>query len=264
MGHSNKFSPSTGQTRRPGVRTTLGTVPAEGKECVWMSAGVLSYRLCDRDFDCEHCPLDSALHGGKSDTRATLTPGEWGQSGYRLYPQDRHFSSSHTWVQELESTSVRVGVDALLAWLLIDASAVKLPAANAWIERGEAAATIFTKGGKLTVPAPVSGRVLTKNEAAVGCPELVVSSPYGAGWLLDLAVTPVSKNKEFTRLLCGPDMETLSRGHLHGFHHRTDALLAAKPARVGATLNDGGTPLGDPRAMLGPARYLKLVQELLT
>ena len=229
-----------------------------------MSAGVLSYRLCNRDFDCERCPLDSALQSGKSGTRAALIPGEWGPSGYRLYPQDRHFSSAHTWVQDLGSTSARMGVDALLAWLLIDASAVKLPAPNAWIERGEVAATIFTKGGKLTVPAPVSGRVLAQNEAVVGCPELVISSPYGAGWLLDLAVEPVGKNKDFTHLLCGSDMETLSRGHLHGFHHRTDALLAAKPARVGATLNDGGPPLTDPRAMLGSARYLKLVQELLT
>ena len=29
--------------------------------CVWVTAGVLNYKLCDRDFDCEHCPLDAAL-----------------------------------------------------------------------------------------------------------------------------------------------------------------------------------------------------------
>jgi hypothetical protein len=31
--------------------------------CVWMLSGVLNYRLCDRDLDCEHCPLDRALRG---------------------------------------------------------------------------------------------------------------------------------------------------------------------------------------------------------
>jgi hypothetical protein len=31
--------------------------------CLWMLSGVLNYRLCDRDFDCEHCPLDRALRG---------------------------------------------------------------------------------------------------------------------------------------------------------------------------------------------------------
>lgn len=33
------------------------------RTCVWMDAGVLTFKLCDRDFDCEHCPLDAALHG---------------------------------------------------------------------------------------------------------------------------------------------------------------------------------------------------------
>jgi len=264
MGSNSKISTITSQPRHAGGRGPLGTVPAESKECVWMKAGVLSYRLCDRDFDCEHCMLDTALHGGSSGVSASWTPGEWGPSGYRLFPQDRNFSPKHTWVLELSSTSVRVGVDALVAWLVSEVSAVKTPAAGTWLDRGEVAATLVTKGGKLTIPAPISGRVLGFNEAAVGCPELVVSSPYGAGWLIDMAVEPANRNKQYDQLLCGPDMEKLSRGHLHNFHHRTDTLLAARPARVGATLADGGSALTDPRAMLGPARYLRLVQELLT
>ena len=34
--------------------------------CVWMRAGVIRFWLCDRDFDCEHCPLDAALRGRAS------------------------------------------------------------------------------------------------------------------------------------------------------------------------------------------------------
>lgn len=33
----------------------------EPLKCIWMLAGVLTYRLCDRQYDCEHCPLDAAL-----------------------------------------------------------------------------------------------------------------------------------------------------------------------------------------------------------
>ena len=32
--------------------------------CVWVSAGVLSYRPCDREYECEGCPLYLALRGG--------------------------------------------------------------------------------------------------------------------------------------------------------------------------------------------------------
>jgi hypothetical protein len=92
----------------------------------------------------------------------------------------------------------------------------------------------------------------------------VVSAPYGAGWLIDLDLEAGRKHRQFAELLCGPDMEKLSRSHLHSFHRRTDDLLAARPSRVGATMADGGKPLTDPRAMLGASRYLRLVQELLT
>jgi len=36
--------------------------------CVWMTAGVVSYRLCNRAFDCDHCPLDRALREGARGT----------------------------------------------------------------------------------------------------------------------------------------------------------------------------------------------------
>ncbi|MEN8151646.1 MAG: hypothetical protein ABFS86_17655 [Planctomycetota bacterium] len=34
----------------------IGEVP-----CVWMAAGVLTFRLCDRDLECGDCPLDRAI-----------------------------------------------------------------------------------------------------------------------------------------------------------------------------------------------------------
>ena len=33
-------------------------LPADAKPCVWMTAGVVAYKICDRSFDCENCPLD--------------------------------------------------------------------------------------------------------------------------------------------------------------------------------------------------------------
>lgn len=46
--------------------------------CVWMRAGVIRFWLCDRDFDCEHCPLDAALRSRSwsSPDDATLSDSE--------------------------------------------------------------------------------------------------------------------------------------------------------------------------------------------
>jgi glycine cleavage system H protein len=252
----------SGATAREG--TALGTVPRDGQACIWMRAQVLSYRLCDRDFDCDQCPLDAALHGRGQGSTVAQEPGGWGQTGYRLYPQDRQFSPGHAWACPLDANAVRVGVDALVAWLVARTVGVKLPKIGSRIGRGDVVATLLVDGGQLEVHAPVSGIVLAHNTIAIGCPELVAAAPYGAGWLVDIGIGTELGKEEMDRLLCGPDMETLSRVHLHEFHSRTDTLLAGRDASVGATMADGGTPLSDPRAMLGARRYLELVQELLT
>ena len=36
--------------------------PDEGeKECVWMRARVVNFKLCDRDYDCSECHFDKAM-----------------------------------------------------------------------------------------------------------------------------------------------------------------------------------------------------------
>ena len=35
-------------------------------KCVWMTAGILTYKLCDREMDCEHCLLHRALSENSS------------------------------------------------------------------------------------------------------------------------------------------------------------------------------------------------------
>jgi len=37
----------------------------EVKECIWMKAGVIAYRLCTRNYDCKNCEFDQALIDGK-------------------------------------------------------------------------------------------------------------------------------------------------------------------------------------------------------
>lgn len=54
-------------------------VPKE-QRCVWMAAGILSYQLCEREFDCDQCPLDKAMrmhisHGtGRARVRKQASP----------------------------------------------------------------------------------------------------------------------------------------------------------------------------------------------
>ena len=53
--------------------------PAGALPCVWMSAGLVAYKLCDRGFECEGCPFDQAMRGARP---ALPRPAGWDAAGW--------------------------------------------------------------------------------------------------------------------------------------------------------------------------------------
>jgi len=43
------------------IRESIKIVPPGKKKCVWMEAGVVSYKLCDNNYDCPTCVYDHAM-----------------------------------------------------------------------------------------------------------------------------------------------------------------------------------------------------------
>ena len=51
--------------------------PPGALPCVWMSAGLVSFKLCDREGECEGCPFDRAMrepHGRPVRHRRSIQP----------------------------------------------------------------------------------------------------------------------------------------------------------------------------------------------
>ena len=42
-------------------RESMKIVPPGKKKCVWMEAGVVSYKLCDNNYDCPTCVYDQGM-----------------------------------------------------------------------------------------------------------------------------------------------------------------------------------------------------------
>jgi glycine cleavage system H lipoate-binding protein len=60
-------------------RELIEVVPAWERKCRWMEVGVISYKLCTRNYDCASCPLDQALTEelGPDISQAPAKPGEY-------------------------------------------------------------------------------------------------------------------------------------------------------------------------------------------
>jgi glycine cleavage system H protein len=164
---------------------------APAQTCVWMDAGVIAFRLCDRGFACDHCPFDAAvrrdpraaIQGDAPEARPAPPLAAW------AFPPDRLYTSGHLWVQVIRDGRVRTGIDACGARLVRGVQQVR---ASPWpdeLKRDELLCVLVVDRGELPIGAPVAGRPCRWNEALESRPALIGSEPYSGGWLAELDMT---------------------------------------------------------------------------
>jgi glycine cleavage system H protein len=111
-----------------------------------------------------------------------------------VYPEDLKYTSEHEWVRspgEAEG-SVRIGITDFAQEALGDIVYVSLPEVGEDIESGAAVGELESTKSVSDVYAPLTGKVVARNEALDGTPELVNSDPYGEGWLLEIVPSDAS------------------------------------------------------------------------
>ena len=105
-----------------------------------------------------------------------------------MYPEDLKYTSEHEWVRspgESES-SVRVGITHFAQDALGDIVFASLPEVGAEVEAGTPIGELESTKSVSDVYAPLAGKVVARNEALDGSPELVNTDPYGEGWLFEV------------------------------------------------------------------------------
>jgi glycine cleavage system H protein len=235
-------------------------LPESSLPCVWMIAGLLTYRLCDRGYECERCPLDAAIRGvdlAPPPQGAAEIPAPSPAWGIR---DDRRYHPAYGWVETLDEGRFRWGIDGLMARLFDQITSVVLPAPSTELQQGQIACWLLDDGELIPLRSPVSGKVTRTNQAVQRDPGLVMTAPYEDGWLVELraagekAADPGLSSAAERRESAARQMAKLHRAALG--HVRGDA-------RVGPTAADGGVRLTDIRRMLGTHRYHRLIQTVL-
>src|SRR6516225_552687 len=146
-------------------------------ECLWMEAGVVDYKLCDRSFDCEHCPFDEAVQSrsAKLIVSADLfADGEISPAG-ELAP-DLFFHAGHSWARVEDQGLVRTGLDDLGQRILGRVYSVSFPGERL-VHQGNSFCRLTEQSGIAVLPVPVSGQIRQTNPNIVQQPELVNHDP---------------------------------------------------------------------------------------
>jgi glycine cleavage system H protein len=166
----------------------------------------------------------------------TVGEPEISYSGLRL-ATDAAAHPRHSWAR-FTSGGVAVGADDLVQAALGPVEAVELPSVGSRIKQGDPLFSLRRGNRSVRLRAPVSGTVVTRNEALVDRPQLINESPFADGWVVRLRADNV--REEGRSLFQGKQ----ARGWFRQEVDRLIGTVASKGA-VMRTLPDGGTVVED-------------------
>jgi glycine cleavage system H protein len=109
-----------------------------------------------------------------------------------MVPQDLRYTKEHEWVR-LEGDVATVGITDYAAHELGDVVFVELPEVGRKVAQLSPVGVIESVKAVSDLFAPLSGEVVETNPDLTGKPELLNTDPFGAGWMLRIAVSDKSQ-----------------------------------------------------------------------
>jgi len=106
-----------------------------------------------------------------------------------LIPNELKYTKEHEWVSPAGAAlTFRMGITDYAQGALGDIVYVQMPKIGESVRADAVCGEVESTKSVSEIFAPVTGKVVAVNEALADQPELINSEPYGAGWLIEIAV----------------------------------------------------------------------------
>jgi glycine cleavage system H protein len=264
-------------------RSFYPIIPEGENHCVWMDAGLVSYKLCDKEFECDSCPFDGVMktrHPGPG-RRSVKAEAEHRAPAFHasaslvdevifqlleplrntIFPDDRVYFANHLWLRRMSGGECQIGVDHCLSQLLRPLLGVVLINAPAGVEAHSPFAWLLREKHTLTLRSAVTGAVTAGNSALAARPSILTSDPYGRGWIVTVSPRPDAVD------LPGSHSPDAFRELVPDLIARIEAFIGAtfskRPPELGPSLPGGGRPIETIEELIGRERYRQLLSAVL-
>ena len=104
-----------------------------------------------------------------------------------MIPSDLRYTSDHEWVR-VDGDTATIGITQFAADQLGDVVFVDLPSPGTALEQFGTFGVVESVKAVSDLYAPVSGEVSEANAELSAKPELLNSDPFGAGWMIKVAI----------------------------------------------------------------------------
>ncbi len=254
-------------------------IPQNERKCVWMEAGVVSYKICDRDFHCETCPLDIGLRGDqakvinhpklnflkKTRKKEKAHSNMLTSTCKRLFKfkldESRYVNPGHCWVEIRNKNRVRIGLDDIVGTALGSIDEIILPKENDYLERGASCGQIIQFEHIFSIVSPVSGTVKAVNRGLERFPNKIILDPLKSGWLLEIEPDNLQTDLQYCRT--GDALLSWYLKEIKWLESNLGMGFNSHNKLVGVTLTDGGEISRNLRNYLPQDQYRRLIISFL-
>lgn len=245
--------------------------PEDAVPCIWMEAGIVEYKLCDQNFECDTCDFYASMTSGgvhtpshpsaaleeKDENAATIND----LQGEKLpQPQPNplpktivrencYYADAFWYICPHGNDFVEIGLTRTGLKLLPPVNEVILTGSNSSVARGKSFCWMLFGVGTLSLPAPISGVIDAVNKSFAD--QLRHQNPDDL-WLARMRVENL--NAELQRCYKGDDAE---KNLEIQYKMIMEKLVSFMPASPGArqTMQDGGGLVDNFQEIIGPAAY---------
>ena len=235
-------------------------VSYENMKCVWMSSGVVEYKLCDKDFDCENCPFDKVIRNLSDRSIQNDQSYTSDINNDLIYLIIKNIESekfenylitlnNHLILKNFFPNRYYIGIDPLMRYLFDETTSILFCTDRKTVKRGTSIFRISGEWGDLNVISPVDFILLEKINNNDNKHDI-------KQWL---GIIETSEDKIDKCRVSESDF----RGHKDFIvNYLSNYVKGFKIA--GQTMHDGGRPVKFLHQRIGRESYIQLLYSLFT
>lgn len=137
-------------------------------------------------------------------------------------PAGIFIAPSHTWISLELNGIARIGIDDFAQKILGPIENIELPIAGQKVDKGAPLFSIIKGTHSLSIPAPISGKVVAQNSELQGRIEYLEMKPYELGWIC--SVEPSNLPGDMQALKIGADSVNWYQQEIEKFHEKLGQL----------------------------------------
>jgi hypothetical protein len=225
----------------------------EMMKCIWMASGIVEYKLCDNQFDCENCQFDKMIRN-LSNEKETQLPSTINVPNMILdklrsikYNDKIIYLKNDLIAREICPNTFYLGINPILISFLDTVSSMMVYETGKNIFIGQQLIQIFGKWGTITLSAPINFLIYDK----FGDP---INNPLNTQWFAIIGV--VHQDISSSRIY---------QEEWDKMHDRAISIIEEIKSfvpKVGDTMLDGGTQIEFLHQLVGKKRYIDILHSL--